>query len=160
MEPSLLRIGFSAVLKKYGIDNLALEMELTEVVLTFLKGQNPARTAESTRNEIAKAIQDGKSDADIRMLIHATIINDLSVNPSDKDGEEFIEFAYLRAKIGEDISTFVKWWLANNPDPKFWSFARMKMMWPQAFKRQERYVTPIEDKRVKKGAVPAPEEEG
>jgi hypothetical protein len=143
MEPSQFRRELCHVLEKYGIDNLALEMEIAELI----KPDHEKRTAESTKKEVAEAMTQGKSNLDIRELILTTIKNDLSLNPSGKDGVDFIEYAYLRAKQGEDIGVFTKWWIVHFPDPQFWSFARMKTNWGLAFKKKiGSYVTPEKSK--------------
>jgi hypothetical protein len=137
-ESSELRSGFSRILRSHNIDNLALEMELCE----FVKPSHPTRSKENTRKEIIEALLNSGKVADTRELISTTIAEEL-LNPGGKDGAEFIEFAYLRSKHGEDISVFSQWWLTNNPDPKYWSFKRMREMWPIAFrKKKQRYVTP------------------
>jgi hypothetical protein len=141
MDKSMLHSTLSTTLKKYGIDNLALEMELVEAVFGVEKGT--PRTAEQIKREIAEALRKSGAEGDIRQLIQSTIRSSLYLNPDGKDGMNFIEFAYLRSKHGEDINTFVNWWLANAGEPKYWSFARMKTMWPQAFakKKTPRYAT-------------------
>lgn len=157
MDATQLRLSFSTILNKYGIDNLALEMELVEVARAIEVGVRHKDRAEVMAG-VAKAMVSSVDNLELRMVIRATIISSLSLNPGGKDGEEFMEYAYLRGKDGENIDTFVKWWLQNFPDPKFWSFARMKTMWPQAFKKVRRDVTPKEpDKWEQEGFIPAPE---
>lgn len=157
MDATQLRIDLSTILNKYGIDNLALEMELVEAARSTEAGVRH-KDANDVRTEVAKALASSTNNLELRAIIRATIISSLSLNPGGKDGEEFMEYAYLRGKQGEDINTFIKWWLQNFPDPKFWSFGRMKTMWPQAFKKIQRDITPkVSDKWEQEGFVPAPE---
>jgi len=158
MEPSQYRRELCQILKKYGIDNLALEMEIAELI----KPDHEKRTSESTKKEVAEAITQGKSNLDIRELILTTIKNDLSLNPSGKDGVDFIEYAYLRAKQGEDIGVFTKCWIVHFPDPQFWSFKRMREMWPRAFVNTKQVNKSAGEQEDKWNAEfsPAPESSG
>ena len=148
MELKTLNPIISKILRNHKIDDLALEMELFAAISEWASGKAPERTAEQTKAEIAEALRKSGAQGDIRMLIQMTIVTKLNVNPGSKDGLDFIEHAYLRNKEGEDITTFANWWLANFDDPKYWSFKRMKEMWPRAFvkKKFPHHVTAKEDK--------------
>jgi hypothetical protein len=139
---------------------LELEMELCEVVRLLELSKSPPRTAESTKEEIVKAMMDSGNASLIKEVIVNEIYSQLHMNPSSKDGDEFIEHAYLRSKHGEEIDVFVKWWLDNSGEPKYWSFKRMKELWPQAFTPKiERYVTPNLDDKWGQDFSPAPRKE-
>jgi hypothetical protein len=159
MDATALRLALSRVLKKYKIDDLALEADLTQTIRTLYGDIKTApKEKEAILEDIAKAWQFGMSESDLRMSISSTIMSRLDLNPSGKDGQEFIEYAYLRSKHSEDIGTFIDWWLRNAGDPKYWSFGRMKTMWPQAFKKKSpRYVTPEKTIWDRTDYVPAPE---
>jgi hypothetical protein len=138
----------SKILAKYGIDNLELEMELTSGIRDFIGDKTVHQSEAVMKSTIAKAIQLSGQAADVRINIMETIQSKLQMNPSSIDGENFVEFAFLRAAHGEDILTFCAWWIQNNDDPKYWSFKRMREMWPKAFPR---HVTaePVEENKWK-----------
>lgn len=158
MDATKMRLGLSEILLKYEIDNLALETELVEAVLSYLKDEQPARTSESIKKDIEGAILKGRSTYEIRQLVHETIAKNLLI-PNGKDGEEFEEFAYIRALRGEDINVFVTWWLSMYPDPKFWSFNRMQQMWNLAFKKKYPTFSNAKPDKWAGNFVPPPERE-
>jgi hypothetical protein len=143
VDKSTIRLGLSKVLKQYGIDNLELEINLTKVVREMYG--EPAPTVAEAKKTIADAIRSGALESDIKQKIHDTVVGRLSMNIRGIDANDFLEFAFSRHAHGEDIETFVSWWLENNPDPTFWSFNRMIIRWPQAFLRHVT-ATPQEDK--------------
>jgi hypothetical protein len=145
------------ILKKHGIDNLQLEMDITRAIREMMPPM--PRTAETTREEIVSAMKVAQTSYSTKEEITSAIRTRLSINPSSRDGEGFIDMAYLRAKHGESINTFIQWWLETFPDPKFWSFRRMREMWPQAFVKKEssRYVTGND--KWDKEFTPAPDED-
>lgn len=127
--------AISLTLRKHGIDDLALEMEINNAVRGVLDGKRPPRTPEKTREDIRAALIKSGSAGDIKQLILSTTIAELHMNPSDKSGLDFLEHAYLRHLHGENIETFTKWWIKNAGEPKYWSFRNMIVKWPMAFAR-------------------------
>lgn len=160
MEPTLdilkLRSVVSAALSKHGLNDLAIEMEVTTAVRDFLNETLiKKRNAETVRNEILQAMAVGSEIATEKHDIALRVEIELMDTNSD-DGMDFVNFAYLRAKQGEDIETFIRWWKKNQPDPIYWSFRRMRQLWRHAFpprlRNREQFVQPKQ-----KAFAPAPD---
>jgi hypothetical protein len=123
----------SNALLKYKIDNLALEMELVEIIKTAIRKATPIRTQEEIKTDLSDAVISSGMAWMAKDIILHEIQDKLHMNPSGKDGESFIDFAYLRLGHGEQIGRFITWWNENGGAPKYWTFKRMRELWPMAF---------------------------
>jgi hypothetical protein len=146
MNTTKLRLEFLRILGNYGVtEDFRLVAELIQAVVD-VEAANPRA---STTFALEKALSGmAERDMDKRERIVKEINILLAVNPlSSIHGETFVDHAYLRDEKGEDVKTFAKWWIINNPDRKYWSFEKMLMMWPQAFQKKEA-PEPQEDKWI------------
>lgn len=133
MNPQTLVSSFRVILARYGIDNLALEMELAQAVKDMETKLLPERTPEQTKTEIAESVRSGAINYALKELIVDRIKSRLKMNPGGMYGGQFVEYAYSRAKHGETIDQFLTWWLKEFPDHRFWSWNKMEEQWPMAF---------------------------
>jgi hypothetical protein len=135
MSDVKLRSIFSTILKKYGIDDLGLEMELASAATAHLTGVKSER---DVRKEIETAFLTGQVDHRTLLDIASYTQEKLCINPTGSELEarwtRFYEHAFRRNGKGEKIEKFISWWMENNPDPKYWSPERMITYWPQAFR--------------------------
>jgi hypothetical protein len=141
-----LRLSIGAVLRKHGIDDLALECELETVVRGFFTEIGKGRDAEAVKREIETAFLLGQEANRGKEFISSYVKDKLHINPTGPELEarwgRFYEYAYTREQHKEKIEIFIMWWLAHNPDPTYWSPERMTTMWPQAFKNKESETQP------------------
>lgn len=138
----------NSILSKYDIDNLQLEIDMAEL----FRRLTATTTSRETAQRIADAIGTGAKNAETREQIESAIKVRLHINPTGDRWERFIEHAYLRAKEGEMIETFVSWWLLHGGEPQYWSPARMIELWPQAFFKRKR--APQADVEQRKYTLP------
>lgn len=82
---------------------------------------------------IAFSIGPGVKMAMLKTDIESAIKVKLSMNPSGKDAESFINYAAQQHKKGQEFPVFLAWWIANGGERKYWSFKRMEQMFPMAF---------------------------
>lgn len=135
-----LRRVITAVLTTHEIEDFNLVLELTTAVFK-LYHPDKKRSMLEIQQGVINAYRKSQEGASVREMISAVLNSTLGLNPWDTEGQDFVEFAYLRFKHGEDINVFAKWWLENGGEPKYWSFKRMRQLWFQAF-RVQRGATP------------------
>jgi len=134
MDTFTLRQLVSQVLRKHSIDNLELEMELVSTFKGFLEKDLIKPSTEERKETLRLTVSAGAKEWEQKEMIIALIERNLKMNPHDRDGEAFVEYAFQRLKgYGEGTLDFIHWWKTMNPDPKYWSFKRMKQFWPLAF---------------------------
>lgn len=133
----LLRLTIRDVLKEYGIDDLAMEMEIATAVINVLSGNKPNKkwTSDKVRAGAAKALEEGTERED-------TIKGDfykhfhINIDWDKKQSKDLLAFLMERPK-GETIDRFAAWW-----DTEDWrgkdgappSLFQVWTLWPQAFK--------------------------
>ena len=133
MDTFELRKLISQALRRYSIDNLELEMELVSKFKAYLEKDLIKPTPEERKETLRLTVSTGAKEWEQKETIMTLIERNLRMNPHDRDGEAFVEYARLRQKHEEDVLNFIRWWKATYPDPKYWSFKRMKEFWPLAF---------------------------
>lgn len=70
----------------------------------------------------------------VKQYIASQIKIRLTMNPSGKDAETFINYAADRKiKDNQDINKFLDWWIVNFKDRAYWTFRKMEQQWPAAF---------------------------
>jgi hypothetical protein len=136
-----LRLLIGGVLHVYGIDDLALEIKLTEAVKRFLADgdETPVRTREQIVESIRGSIERGATKAEALDAIAAEIHQRVAISPVGIEWEEFIRFCYdKQVKENQTITQFLDWWLLDEwqrehppTRPQGW-----RVKWPQAFIRK------------------------
>jgi hypothetical protein len=93
----------------------------------------------------------------------SVIATNFNINPSDRDWQDFFEYAYIRqSKHGEPFSKFILHF--KGVDMTYWSAKRFKTMWPQAFVKQQEQSLDLIDvpvvklQDVESEVVPMPED--
>lgn len=143
-ESRNIRLLIRDILGLYGVDNLELEIKLTEGVKRFLaEGQaEPIRTREKIVEDLRRGIVRGSANFEIKQSIIDEIKRRVGISPVGKEWEDFVEFAFAEHKQGKTITVFLDWWLsdtwqAEHPPsrPTIW-----QVKWNLAFSKQNQFI--------------------
>lgn len=136
-----LRLTINAVLEKHGIDDLALEGEITEVVSAYYdktsKGTDPAKA----RGDILSGILHYKSLYQSYEQMSERIEKAISLHPDGSDKwNEVITHCTDKLASGETIEQYATWLSEDKfNSPKSHQIAMNPRLiittWPQAFKK-------------------------
>lgn len=126
-----IRLKLKEVLAKYQIDDLELEIELTDLFKSYMQSSLERKgTLESLAQgaEVASSIRD-----EVRKCL---LINP---NPGTQTGQAFFLFLRRTSESGETVSKFSEWywkndWRGQKGQPP--SISLVMELWPAAFVNQ------------------------
>ena len=127
------------ILSKHNLDNLQLEIDLTESFKRYMDGKKQGRDIAKIREEILLSLEIGALKENAKINMEARVKLSLGIEVSGRSRyNDMIRFLLKKDAEGQSVELFAEW-CRNNPfnAPKFFKIAEMPDLlmvnWPAAF---------------------------
>jgi hypothetical protein len=135
-----VRQAINEILIRYGVDNLELEISLTEQAWALAQpnGDKPEHqrlTSDQARQDTLNALGRGsRAVEDITGAVYQHFR--INIHWETRTGRQFLEWLVCRQAEGQTVETFAAWWKRDDWRGKTGqppSMQQMYELWPQAF---------------------------